>query len=133
MTLVGGEEFNGIEYWRCLFSENVGGSAQLANLERGHFIAFPNCPNIADLEPHLKQWIELKNKYGVGLPDEHLIGMLWSVIPENMKEELKKQKDLVGKLEGQINWVFGEIAERTDNKLSKWNLSKLQKLSLIHI
>ena len=82
MTLVGGEEFNGIECWRCLLSENVLGSAQLANLERGHFIAFPNCPNIADHEPHLKQWIELKNKYGVGLPDEHLIGMLWSVIPE---------------------------------------------------
>ena len=127
MTLVGGEEFNGIEYWRCVFSENVGGSAQLANLERGHFIAFPNCPNLADLEPHLKQWIELKNKYGVGLPDDHLIGMFWSVIPEGMKEDVKKQKDLVGKLEGQINWVFGEIAERTDSKLSKWNLSKLQK------
>ena len=125
-TLVGGEEFNGLEYWRSLFSENVGGSAQLANLERGYFIAFPNCPNITELEPHLKQWVQLKNKYGMGLPEDHLIGMLWSVIPESMKEEIKKQKDLIGRLEAQINWVFGEIAERTDNKLSKWNLLKLQ-------
>ncbi len=126
-ALVGGEEFNGLEYWRALYSENVGGSTQLANLERGHFIAFPNCPNIGELEPHLKQWIQLKNRYGHGLPEEHLIGMLWSIIPEHMKEEIKKQRDLVGQLDAQINWVFGEIAERTDNKLSKWNLSKLQR------
>ena len=126
-TLVGGEEFNGLEYWRSLFSENVGGSTQLANLERGYFIAFPNCPAIGELEPHLKQWTQLKNKYGMGLPEDHLIGMLWSVIPESMKEEIKKQKDLTGRLDAQINWVFSEIAERTDNKLSKWNLMKLQK------
>ena len=126
-ALVGGEEFNGLEYWRALYSENVGGSTQLANLERGHFIAFPNCSNIAELEPHLKQWTQLKHKYGHGLPEEHLIGMLWSIIPEGMKEEIKKQRELAGNLDGQISWVFSEIAERTDNKLSKWNLSKLQR------
>ena len=63
----------------------------------------------------------------MGLPEDHLIGMFWSVIPESMKEDVKKQKDLVGKLEGQINWVFVEIAERTDSKLTKCNLSKLQE------
>ena len=41
--------------------------------------------------------------------------MLWSVIPENMKEEIKRQKDLTGKLDWPINLVFGEIAERTDS------------------
>ena len=89
--------------------------------------ASPNCPNIAELEPHLKQWVQVKDKYGKGLPEDHLIGMLWSIIPENMKDEIKKQKDLTGKLDAQLNWLFSEIAERTDNKLSKWNLSKLQK------
>ena len=116
-----------MEYWRSLYSENVGGSTQLANLERGYFIAFPNCSNIVELEPHLKQWTQLKNKYGTGLPQDHLIGMLWSIIPESMKEEIKKQKDLSGKLDAQVAWIFSEIAERTDNKLSRWNLSKLQK------
>ena len=53
----------------------------MANLERGHLIAFPRCNNLADLEPHLKQWVQLKNKYGKELPDDHLIGMLGQVIP----------------------------------------------------
>ena len=127
MVLVGGEESNGLECWRTLYSENVGGSTQLANLERGHFIAFPRCTNLAELEPHLKQWVALKNKYGRELPEDHLISMLWNVIPESMKEDIKKQKHLTGKLNDQTTWVFAEIAERTDNKLSRWNLSKLQQ------
>ena len=92
LTLVGGEEFNGAEFWRTLHAENVGGSAQLANLERGHFIGFPQCTDPANLEPHLKQWVQLKNKYGKDLPSEHLIGMLWAIIPEAMKEKIKEQK-----------------------------------------
>lgn len=126
-TLVGGEEFNGLEFGRTLFSENVGGSDQLANLERGHFIALPNCSNLAELEPHVKQWTHLKNKYGKYLPTPHLIGMLWSITPEVMKEDIKKQKHFNGDLDALIAWVFSEIYERTDNKLSKWNLSKLHK------
>ena len=126
MALVGGEEFNGLEYWRALHAENVGGSTQLANLERGHFIAFPRCDNLAHLEPHLKQWIQLKNKFGRELPEDHLIGMFGQVIPEALKEEIKNQRHLTGNLPAQISWVFTEIAERTDDKLSRWNLAKLQ-------
>lgn len=101
-TLVGYEEFTGLEYRRALFAENIGGSTQLANLERGHFIGFPNCANLAELEAHLKQWVMLKGKYGADLPEDHLIGMLWNIIPAKMKEEIQKQRHLTGKLNEQI-------------------------------
>jgi hypothetical protein len=127
MTLVAGEEFNGVEYWRALFNQNVGGSSQMINLERGHFIAFPRCSDIATLEPHLKQWISLRNKYGAHLPEEHLISMFWNIIPEHMREEIKRQKHLTGQLQPQIDWVFSEISERSDATLSKWNLAKLHQ------
>ena len=70
MTLVGGEEFNGVEFWRALFHENVGGSTQLANLERGHFIDFPKCDHPSSLHSHLKQWVQLKGQYGRDLPED---------------------------------------------------------------
>ena len=54
-TLCMGEEFNGLELWRTLFRENCGGSVQLANLERGHFIAFPKCDKASELRIHLGQ------------------------------------------------------------------------------
>ena len=72
-------------------------------------------------------WIQLKNKYGSALPADHLIGMLWKIIPEDLKEDIKKDKDLTGKLDAQMSWIFSKISERTDTKLSKLNLSKLQR------
>ena len=48
-------------------------------------------------------------------------------MPDQMKEDGKKQKHLEGQLSAQLNWAFAEIAEKTDSKLSKWNLSKLQQ------
>ena len=131
-TLVGNEEFNGLEYWRALYAENIGGSTQLANLERGHFIGFPNCSDLGQLEAHLKQWVMLKGKYGAHLPDDHLIGMLWTIIPDAIRDDIKKQRHLTGRLNDQIAWIYAEINERTDNKLSKWNLSQLQHQLKFH-
>ena len=75
MIITAGEEFNGFELWRHLFQQNSGGSAQLENLERAYFVDFPKCERLQDLQPHLAQWCQLKGKYGVGLPIEHLIAM----------------------------------------------------------
>ena len=125
-TLVMGEEFNGLELWRALFRENCGGSAQLANLERSHFVDFPRCDKSSDLPVHLGQWTELKNKYGAGLPQEHLIAMFWKILPDEVVADIKRRRDLVGDLQGQIDFVHGELDTYTDDRLSKWNLSKLQ-------
>ena len=125
-TLVMGEEFNGLELWRALFRENCGGSAQLANLERSHFVDFPRCEKSSDLLVHLGQWTELKNKYGAGLPQDHLIAMFWKILPDDVVADIKRRRDLTGYLQGQIDFVHGELDTYTDDRLSKWNLSKLQ-------
>ena len=125
-TLVMGEEFNGIELWRSLFRESCGGSVQLSNMERSHFIAFPRCDKAADLSIHLGQWIELKGKYGLHLPEEHLIGMFWEILPIEIRDEVKKQRDLQGSLQKQIDHVYVSLDTHLDDRLSRWNLSKLQ-------
>ena len=71
MTL--GEEFNGLELWRALFHEHCGGSAEMGKTERGFFIDFPQCEKAADLRTHMGKWIELQQKYGTGLPQDHLV------------------------------------------------------------
>ena len=121
-----GEEFNGLELWRTLFRENCGGSVQLANLERGHFIAFPKCDKASELRIHLGQWIEMKNKYGMGLPEDHLISMFHNVLPDEIKDDVKKQRDLTGLLQKQIDHVMASIDDFTEDRLLRWNLSNLQ-------
>ena len=126
MALVQGEEFNGIEFWRALYQENIGGSVQLAAMEHSHFISFPKCSSATGLHAHLGQWMQLKATYGSHLPEAHLIYMLWGIIPDDLKEEIKKNKDVRDSLHKQVAWLYEQIAEKTDEKLSRWNLSKLQ-------
>ena len=53
LTMANGEAYNGMELWRTMYQENIGGSAALSNLERGYFIEFPKCEKAEDLQPHL--------------------------------------------------------------------------------
>ena len=127
IMMCSGEEFNGLELWRVLYQQNSGGSVPLENLEREYFVSFPKCEKVSNLQPHLAQWVQLKNKYGVGLPNDHLIAMFWKILPEEVKEDVKKQKDIRGNLDLQIAYLYGEIGDSMDEKLSKWNLAKLQQ------
>ena len=60
---------------------------------------------MADLQPHLAQWVQLKNKYGVGLPVDHLIAMFWKILPDEVRDDVKKQKDLRENLDYQISYL----------------------------
>ena len=99
----------------------------MENLEREYFVSFPKCEKVADLQPHSAQWVQLKNKYGVGLPNDRLIAMFWKILPDEVREDVKKQKDIKRNLDLQIGYLYGEIADSMDDKLSRWNLSKLQQ------
>ena len=71
--------------------------------------------------------MQLKQKYGIGLPSEHLIHMFQKIIPDDVREELKRQRDIRQDLQRQIDYVYAEIGTLIDSKLSKWNISKLQQ------
>ena len=58
VLMCSGEEFNGLGSWKYLYQLNSGGSAQLENLEREYFVSFPKCEKVADLQPHLAQWVQ---------------------------------------------------------------------------
>ena len=126
-TLVGGQEFNGLEHWRALYLQNCGGSSEMANAERGFWIDFPKCERSTDLHAHLTQWIALKQKYGNHLPEDHLIHMLHGILPDEVREAVRQQRDMRFDLQRQLNFIFSEISQFVDSKLSKWNLAKLQQ------
>ena len=90
------------------------------------FVSFPKCEKVNDLQPHLAQWVQLGNRW-VGLPNDHLIAMFWKILTEEVKEDVKKQKDIRGNLDFQIAHLYGEIGDSLDEKLSEWNLAKLQQ------
>lgn len=57
---------------------------------------------------------------------EHLICQFWKILPDIVKHDVKKQKDCVGNLDKQTAYVLSTLIEHSDEKLSKWNLNKLQ-------
>ena len=91
----------------------------MEKLEREYVVAFPKCEKIVDLQPHLAQWVQSKNKFGVGLPSDHLIAMLWKILPDEVSDDVKKQTDLKGNLDLQIGYLYGEIGHTMDKKLSR--------------
>ena len=124
MTL--GEEFNGLELWRALFNEHCGGSAEMGKTEREFFIKFPKCPKASDLRAHMGKWMEMHQKYGTGLPQEHLVLMFQNILPQDVLSDVKLQRDLRDDLQKQVAYVLSEIETYTNAELSTWNIAKLQ-------
>ena len=121
-----GEEFNGLELWRALFNENCGGAAEMGKTERSYFINFPMCDRAMELRTHLGQWCQMKQKYGAGLPMDHLIIMFQDILPDHVKEDVRRQKDTKDNLQKQIDYVYSELDTYNDAQLSKLNISKLK-------
>ena len=126
LTLTGGEEFNVLELWRALYTENMGGSIEMKVAERNFFISFPACPKQDELQNHLGQWLQLRQKYGHDLPEDHLKLMFHNILPVNGLADIRKQRDL-DTLNKQIAWVYNELGRYTDTKLSRWNTMRLEK------
>ena len=127
LTMANGEPYNGLELWRAMYQQNIGGSAALSNLERGYFIDFPKCEKAEYLQPHISLWVQLKNKYGMHIPLDHLIIMFHNILPDGVKEDVKRQKEMKGNLDAQIAHIYSEMGDQEDDKLSRWNLAKMQK------
>ena len=126
LTLTCGEEFNGLELWRALWMENHGGSVEMKVSERNFFINFPKCAREDELQTHLGQWCQLRQKYGGDLPEEHVQLMFHNTLPDSVLAEVRKQRELVT-LQQQVAWVYGELGRYTDSKLSKWNTRRLEQ------
>ena len=126
-TMTNGEEFTGLELWKAIFQENCGGSAELANLERGYFVDFPTCDKPAGLQSHLGIGSRLRGKYGNELPAGHLIAMLHKILPDSIKDDVKRyvrQNNCELDLKKQIAYIHNEMGTILDEKLSRWNLTK---------
>ena len=126
LTLTCGEEFNGLELWRALWMENHGGSVEMKVHERNFFIHFPKCAREDEIQTHLGQWCQLRQKFGNDLPEEHVLLMFHNTLPDSVLAEVRKQRDLVT-LNQQVAWVYGELGRYTDSKLSKWNTRRLEQ------
>ena len=124
LTLTNGEEFNGLDLWRALFVENMGGSIEMTVNERTFFINFPKCLKDEDLQAHVGQWATLHKQFGDQLPEEHVKRMFQNILPEHVVEQIRKRPDL-DTLPKQICWVQSELGRFNDSRLSKWNMSKL--------
>ena len=72
ITLTSGEEFNGVELWGAIFTENIFGLIEMQRSERGCFNMFPKCVKDEELQVRPQQWMRLQLKSGAGLPEDPL-------------------------------------------------------------
>ena len=75
----------------------------------------PPCP-VGTIEEQVWGWPSERP------PDRHAL----EDSPRQIRDDVKKQKDLKGNLDLQIGYLYGEIGDTMDEKLSRWNLAKLQ-------
>ena len=61
----------------------------------------------------------MKQKYGLGLPEEHLIPMFHNMLLDDVKDDAKKQRDITGSLQRQIDHVMEKIDTFTEDRLSR--------------
>ena len=94
MTLTGGGEFNGLELWRVMYMTNMGGSISMKVAERNFFIGVPACTKEDELQTHLGQWLQLRQKYGSDLPEDHLRLIFQNTLPVNVLADLRNHRDL---------------------------------------
>ena len=94
MTLTGGEEFNVLELWRAMYMENMGGSIEMKVAERNFFINVPQCTKEDQLQTHLGQWLQLRQKYGSDLPEDHLRLIFHNTLPINVLPDIRNNRDL---------------------------------------
>ena len=107
--------------------DNCGCSAEMITTERAFFIDFPQCERATGLQINLGTWVQLKQKYGIGLPSDNLIHMFRKILPDDVREELKCHRDIRRDLQRQVDDVYAEAGTFVDCKLSRWNISKLQQ------
>ena len=69
--------------------DNEGGYVAVEVQERECFIKFPECPDRRFLNEYLSEW-EACAVHGVYLPDSHRQAMLKSMLPEAVREDVKK-------------------------------------------
>ena len=52
--------------------------------------------------------------------------MFQDVLPDHVREDVRKQREHKDDLQGQINYVYSELDTYNDAQLSKFNISKLK-------
>ena len=94
LSMVGGEEYNGLELWRKLYLDNEGGAEQVVLSGIRRFHGFPKCPSKAKIGAYLGEWEALRMKYGGHMPDWNLYGMLINMLPDDVAGDIRRLPNL---------------------------------------
>ena len=125
-ALANGEEKNGIELWRRLFSDNEGGGEQVETCGVRDLHGFPSCTRVEDLANYVGEWQLSRTKHGGDMPEVHLKTMFMNMLPSVVAEDVRKQKhlDTLAKI---IGYVQAESFIHKDKQLGKMHSERLRK------
>ena len=90
----GKEEHNGLEMWRRLATDHIGGAACITLAGRRDFLKFPQCTDIASLSTHLDNWLLEKQEYGQDIPPDLLYEMFLDILPNSVAKEVRLEKSI---------------------------------------
>ena len=76
------------------------GANEAEAVDLGSLHTFPKCPNSAVLQQYLGLWMSIVDEQGGDLPSRHLNTLLLKMLPDDVLEDVKRQKLLGGPLQG---------------------------------
>ena len=62
--------------------------------ERNVFIRVPQRTMEDELQTNLGQWLQLRQKYGSDLPEDHVRFVFHNILPVNALADIRKHRDL---------------------------------------
>ena len=113
----GGKTYNGLELWRVLYWEHEGGDVAVQVHGIRGFHTYPQCTNMKDLNLHVGQWQELRQKHAPNMPEIHLRELFLDILPTELKKEINRRSDC-NTLPEMIAFAQKEVTQLNDQRLA---------------
>ena len=118
-SLVNGEEQNGLELLRYMYVRFEGGAEEVEVADLGALHDFPPCTASTNLQNFLGEWLAIVQEQGEDLPQRHLRTLLVKMLPQDVKDDLKRMKllkapymDIVDHLQTDASrWIDTKVAQ----------------------
>ena len=116
---VDGQELNGLELWRVLYTTMEGGASEVELADLGALHKFPECKASSELSLHLGTWVALVQEQGKDLPDRHLGTLLLKMLPPDAYGEVKRMNRLQSHYLDIVRFLNAEAHRFIDQRVAK--------------
>ena len=116
--LASGEDENGVELWRRLWSDHEGGGEQVKAAGLTNLHNFPKCDRAENVTSWMSEWNACRLLHGSGLGEDHQKVMFLNKLPDAVATDIRKQQHLKT-LKEIMDWLWADGA-RLNSMITDW-------------